>query len=139
MNSTETTTGKWTKKDVRTLCGFIHSFYVVNRPLDHRDNDKVLPMIRETLVKNRKEVVLAGIRGARATCSERYRQYCETVGNQLARFTEYGKPDDLIASFTEMAKEEDKAEKKLESLLHRVLVEDLPEDVVSYDPIAGLP
>jgi hypothetical protein len=96
-------------------------------------------MIRETLVKNRKEVVLAGIRGARATCSERYRQYCETVGNQLARFTEYGKPDDLIASFTEMAKEEDKAEKKLESLLHRVLVEDLPEDVVSYDPIAGLP
>lgn len=132
-------TDKWTKDDRKILRDFIHSFYVCNRPLDYRDNDKVLPKLRETLAKNRKEVVLAGIRSARARISERYRSSCETIGNQVVRFTEYGQPDEIIERFTKLAREEDAAEKKLEKLLHRVLAEDLPEDVVSYDPIESLP
>ena len=130
---------KWSKKDARTLRGFLHDFYVLNRPLDPRFYAEAMPRLREAVAKNRKDIVLAGIRGARAVSSERYRQNCETIGNQLVRFTEYGKPDELIERFTRLAREEDKAEKALEKLLHRVLNEDLPADVVSYDPTEGLP
>ena len=129
---------KWTKTDTKILRGFIHSFYVENRPLDYRDNE-TLPMIRDHIEKCRKDVILAGIRSARARSSARYRQDCETIGNQLVRFTEYGKPDELIERFTRLAREEDAAEKKLEKLLHRVLAEELPADVMSYDPIESSP
>jgi hypothetical protein len=131
--------GKWTKTDIKTLKGFLHSFYVTNRPLDHRDDARVLPEIRAAIEKHRSEIILAGIRAARTISAERYRQNCQTIGNQLARFTEYGQPDDLITRFIGFAREEEKAEKRLEKLLHRVLDEPLPAEVVSYDPIAALP
>ena len=125
----------WTKKDIRTLCGYLDSFYVCNRPLSVLQWRDAIPKIRAVLVANRKEIVLAGIRSARATSAERYAQNCETVGNQLARFTEYGHPNELITRFIGFAREEDKAGRRLESLLHRVLAEGLPSEVESYDPL----
>lgn len=127
---------KWTKKDIAALCGFLNSFWLVHRPLDYRGRDEAAAKMRALLAepRNRAEVVLGGIRGARATCSERYRQYCETIGNQLVRFTAYGQPDELVDRFTKMAREEDAAEKKLEKMLHRVLAEGLPPEVVAHDP-----
>lgn len=127
---------KWLKKDIRTLCGFLDSFYVVNRPLSNllTDYDAARAHIREVVEKNRQEIVLAGIREAMQTSAARYRSDCETIGNQLVRFTEYGKPDDLIERFTDMAKAEDAAGKALEKLLHRVIDEGLPDEVRAYDP-----
>lgn len=133
--SQDTASNKWLKKDIKTLCGFLHSFYVVNRPLDYRNNAKMLPGIRSAITNRRKEIILAGIRSARTTCSERYNSACMTIGNQLVRFTQYGTPDELIERFTKLAREEDAAGRSLEVLLHRVLQEELPAEVVSYDPV----
>ena len=78
--------------------------------------------------------MLAGIRAGRVRCQERYRRDCETIGNQLVRFTTYGQPDELVERFTKLAREEDAADKWLEKVLHRVLDEGLPPEVAAYDP-----
>jgi len=129
----------WTKKDVRALCGMLDSWWLLNRPLDYRGRDEAAKKAREMLSNpsTRKEIVLGGIRSHRAICSERYSKNCETIGNQLVRFTEYGKPDELIERFTKLAREEDDANKKLEVLLHRVLDEALPPEVLAHDPTVG--
>jgi hypothetical protein len=131
------TPAKWTKKDIKTLCGFLDSWWLVNRPLDYRGMDRAVSEARVILASegSRKEIVLAGIRSARATASQRYSTYCATIGNQLVRFTEYGKSDELVDRFIKLAREEDAAERKLEALLHRVLDEGLPLEVIAYDPI----
>jgi hypothetical protein len=130
---------KWLKKDIKCLCGYLDTFYLLNRPLDHRGLDEYLPKVRAVLDdwSKRKDIVLGGIRAARATCSRRYRECCETIGNQLVRFTEYGQPDELIERFTKFAREDDAAEKRLEKMLHRVLAEGLPPEVEAYDPTPG--
>jgi|SRR5208282_3244696 len=126
---------KWLKKDIKQLQGFLHSFYVTHRPLDVRAWKEAMPKIRLAIEANRKEIVLAGIRGGRAMLSERYRSSCETIGNQLVRFTEYGAPDEIVSRFIKIAREEDAGERALEVLLHRVLAEGLPPEVDSYDPV----
>jgi hypothetical protein len=127
---------KWTKTDIETLCNCLFSFYVVNRPLSHVGYDVAMEKIRASISEHRKDIVLDGIRSARQTCAARYRTACETIGNQIVRFTEYGKPDELIDRFTRLAREEDTAEKKLEALLHRMLDEGLPPEVEAYDPVS---
>jgi hypothetical protein len=126
---------KWLKKDIKQLRGFLHDFYVEHRPLDVREWKEAMPKIRLAIESNRKEIVLAGIRRGRATLSARYRLSCETIGNQLVRFTEYGAPDELVARFIKIAREEDADERVLEALLYRVLAEGLPPEVESYDPV----
>ena len=130
---------KWTKKDVKALCSTIDSWWLVNRPLDYRGVEEAAAKAREMLANpsSRREIVLAGIRGARARASERYSKNCETIGNQLVRFTEYGKPDELIERFTKLAREEDAENTTLEKMLHRVLAEGLPPEVLAHDPTVG--
>jgi hypothetical protein len=131
---------KWTKKDIKLLCGMLDTFVLVNRPIhgmmiDRALEDSARMLIAEKLAKHRTDVVLAGIRGARATSSERYSSNCETVGNEIVRFAK-ALDDEMVIRFVEMARNEDAESKKLEALLYRVLDEGLPPEVVAYDPLA---
>lgn len=130
---------KWTKAEIKSMCGHIDTFWLTNRPLSDSMHD--LEVARAGLAAvlsdphKRREIVLAGIRQFRAMNAERYKSYCETIGNQLVRFTAYGQPDELIERFTRFAREEDAANRKGEALLHRVLDEGLPPEVTTYNPL----
>ncbi len=130
------TEAHWTKMAIKVLCNQLDSWWITNRPLDFRKLAELTEKAHEMLANpsHRKEIVLAGIRSSRARHAKRYSECCETIGNQLVRFTEYGQPDELIERFTRLAREEDKADKTLEKLLHRVLDEGLPPEVEAYDP-----
>jgi hypothetical protein len=75
------------------------------------------------------------VRGERM--AERYRSECETIGNQLVRFTEYGKPDELIERFIGLARDTDKTHRIAEALVLRVYHEGLPPEVEAFDPTEG--
>ena len=129
---------KWLKKDVRTMTGILDTFWLLRRPLTMHasDQEAAKKAIREILSDDgaRKNIVLAGLRSARETAATRYCSHCEVIGNQLVRFTEYGKPDETIERFTKFAREEDEAQKKLEALVLRVNAEALPPEVLAHDP-----
>lgn len=132
--------GKWTKKDIKVLCGTIDTFWLQNRPLsgafglDSRAHDAAVQKVRETLTTRRVDVVLTGIRAFERLYSERYNQNCTTIGNEIARF---GKTldDEIVQRFIRLAREVDKDAKAATSLRERIQAEGLPPEVEAYDPI----
>lgn len=125
----------WTKSEVQTLQAHIHNYYVEKRPLDPRDNPHVLPKLRSHIETHKMDIILSGIRNTMTTCSNRYNIDCQTIGNQVVRFTEYGQPDEIISRFIALAKLNDKGHKIAEVLLHKVLELGLPDDVSNYNPL----
>lgn len=129
---------KWTKIDIRACCSQLDAFWLARRgpgslaPSVHLEAEHTRAVLANAT--NRKEAVLAGLRSMRDLHSRRYREYCETIGNQLVRFTEYGKPDELIDRFIKLARETDKDQRAYEALVLRVHNEGLPPEVLAYDP-----
>ena len=131
--------GKWTKKDIKVLCSQLDTFWLQHRPLGglmgapRADLEAAAQAVRETLVAKRVDVVLAGIRGFERMHAERYRQNCETIGNEITRF---GKSldDELVQRFVRLAREEDASGKAATVLRERIQREGLPPEVEAYDP-----
>lgn len=111
---------KWTKKEIAACCAQLDSYWLTRDVVSD--------------VRARTEIVLSGLRVTRERYVARYRQECETIGNQLVRFTEYGKPDELIERFIGLARETDRCHRMVEALVLRVHHEGLPPEVVDYDP-----
>lgn len=132
--------GKWTKKDIKVLCGTIDTFWLQNRPLagafglDSRAHDAAVQKVRETLAAKRVDVVLAGIRSFERLYSERYKSICEAIGNEIARFR---KPleDEFVQRFVKLARETDADSRAATALRERIQREGLPPEVEVYDPI----
>jgi hypothetical protein len=128
---------KWFKKDIRALCGHLDSFWLQVRPHDVGQWEEAKQKLRQALTypQNRTEIVLAGVRSFEQMHAERYRQNCETVGNELARF-EKTLEDEIVQRFIKLAREEDASGKTATRLRERVLKEGLPPEVLAYDPTA---
>jgi hypothetical protein len=126
---------KWTKKDIKALCGHLDTFWLRRRPHDGEGWEAAKQNTRTVLSAPhlRKEVVLAGVREFEQMHACRYSRNCETVGNEIARFGK-GLDDELVQRFVKLAKEEDASQKTATRLRERILAEGLPEEVVAYDP-----
>lgn len=129
--------GKWTKKQIRTLQCHLDTAWLLSRPLsDYRGlRDEAEAAFRNLLALRRKDLVLAGVRAAIATSAARYISDCETIGNALVRGIYGAGTDAFIADWIKQAKEEDAARVVSEEVLRRLLSEELPPEVLWYDPI----
>ncbi len=139
---------KWTKKDIATLCGQLDTHWLKLRfGLNASEEIEVAKAMRSEGEKARREIVLAGLRAWRELLAQRYNEQVQTIGNQIVRFTEWGKGDasaeddqgeivgdTIVRRFTKLAGETDKAHRAAEALVLRVHHEGLPPEVVSYDP-----
>jgi hypothetical protein len=134
----------WTKAEERAMKSALTSWVTCNRPIPSvggarpGERQAFVERARAHVAEHRKDIVLAGLRSGREQEARAYREACETIGNQLARFTKYGEPDPLIERFTKLAKESDAGHRKLEALVVRVVAYGLPESVLAFDPLASL-
>jgi hypothetical protein len=127
----------WSMRDIRYMRDQLDDWWLRNRPpyRDRASRQLAESKAREMLAAHRKDIVLAGLRSERERFAERYNQKCQTIGNQIVRFTEYGKPDDLIDLFTKLAREDDARRALAEDMVLRVVGEGLPTEVIAWDPI----
>lgn len=128
---------KWTKKDIKTLCGTLSTFWLINRPLGdslaerQRARDEVLRYLAE----NRTEIVVAGLSEHIVRSAERERENRDTAAHFSAHPEVYGSANpEMIERFTKLADEEHKAADKLAALIFKVQTAELPPEVISFDP-----
>jgi hypothetical protein len=136
-----TSPAKWTKKEIKSLCGSLDTFWLKHRPIDsflsHEAEGAVAVRDHLALERHRTHAVLAGIRQFVGLHSSRYRSACESIGNALARPHVYGKgTDEHVAHCIEMAREHDDDRMTTEAILHKVLDYGLPPEAIAYDPTA---
>jgi hypothetical protein len=131
---------KWTKKDIKTLCGALSTFWLCNRPLgnSYEQTMKAIPAIRQFLEKHRKEVVIDGISQLQAIAMERAKKD-QDVADHFALYPNvYGKSTpEMIKRFSDLATEDRKDVEKANSLIARIKTEGLPPEVEAFDPISG--
>lgn len=128
---------KWTKKDIRTLCNQIMTFYVMNRPLG--DSSSAYANFQSALATHlerfRTEVVLGGLRGWVSMSTSRADQYQRTADNAIANPHVWGKSTcETVDRFEKLAAESRKAIRLTEKLIARVEAEGLPPEVVAFEP-----
>lgn len=133
---------KWTKKEIASLCSGIDGYWLKSRPLN--DSLKEHAAVRERVewvLKNpldRLAIVLAHVREFEQLYAWRYREYCESIGNAIARPTVWGAGTaEMVDRFTKLAREEDAGRALATALREKVLKEGLPPEVLAHDPFAA--
>ncbi len=127
---------KWTKKDIKTLCSQLDTFWLSCRPPTFvgAAAEANAKGYYEKAIERRQDIVLAGLRGMRELLASRYASTCEAIGNAIVRDI-YGEGrDEYVRRATEQARETDKDRAAFEALVLRVHHEGLPDEVKSYDP-----
>jgi hypothetical protein len=131
---------KWTKKDIKTLCQTISTFWLCNRPLgdSYEQTMKAIASMRQFLEKHRKEVVIGGISELQAIAMERAKEDQDTTDHFALHPNVYGKSTpEMIKRFSDLAAENRKDVEKAKSLIARIKAEELPPEVEAFDPISG--
>jgi len=131
---------KWTKKDIKTLCQAISTFWLYNRPLgdSYEQTMKAIASMRQFLEKHRQEVVIGGISELQTIATERAKKDQDTADHFASHPNAYGKSTpEMIKRFSDLAAEDRKDVEKAKSLIARIKTEGLPPEVEAFDPISG--
>ena len=131
---------RWTKRDVKTLCQTISTFWLVNRPLGDSlsEHERVLEAVRWYLVQHRSDVVCAGVAELGEMAAERARQDQETADHFRDHPEIYGKSTPaMIERFSKLAAVGRGNADKAERLVVKIRSEGLPPEVVAFDPVAS--
>lgn len=119
---------KWTKKDIKTLCGQLDSFWVYNRM--YYPSEAIARVIGE----KRQDIVIGNLRGFQNMVRERAQK--DREGAEHARTSGvWGKStDEMVQRFTKGAEESEKSVAKIDQLIARIEAEGLPPEVAEYMP-----
>jgi hypothetical protein len=139
---------KWTKKAIRELRSQLETFVLFHEMYYPAEK------IREVIEERRRDLVLAGLEGRIELLKERAKSdratathYAE-AGPRWAEETRQKHGDkraeesartilEVVARFTKMADENDKAVAYVEKLIAKIQIEGLPPEVASYIPKRG--
>jgi hypothetical protein len=130
---------KWTKKDIKSLCGAISTFWLYNRPLGSsaREALDAAEAVRRHLAEHRAEIIIAGIAELRGIAEDRTRQNQETADHFAAHPEIYGSSTpEMIKRFSDLAADNRKAVTRMTVLIARIEAEGLPPEVEAFDPTA---
>jgi hypothetical protein len=129
---------KWFKKDIKTMCQAIASFWLVNRPLGDsmRDHNAALDEVRAYLQEHRPLVVCHGIAELGGIAQEREQKDLDFVEHLRIHPHVYGtSTPEMIERFSKSAAENHKTVMKAEALIAKIEAEGLPPEVLSFDPV----
>lgn len=130
---------RWTKKDVKIMCGAISSFWLENRPLGDstRELSSALSEVRQYLQARRAEVVCRGIASLGNIALDRLQKNSDFVEHLRSHPGVYGKSTaEMIERFDNLAREERKDVERARALIARIEAEGLPPEVIAFDPIS---
>lgn len=117
---------RWTKKDVRTLCGQLDSFVLSHER--HQPPDA----IRAAIEANRPEIVIGGLLGFRALLDERQNGHTGNLAT-IEAWKRLGSAE-VVARFERLSIETLADIAKIDALIARVRAEGLPPEASSYVP-----
>jgi hypothetical protein len=127
-----TNSKKWTKKDIKTLCGQLMTFLLQNNLYHSAD------AIRGAIAANRKQIIVSNLRGMESLFSERATKNQEASDHFAKNPQVYGaSTPEMIERFATLAKENRAAAAKTASLIARIESETLPAEVEAFDPTAN--
>lgn len=125
---------KWTKKDIKTMCGALSTFWLYNRPLSGSQNNAA-EATRAYLQDRRMNVVIAGIEELMMIANSRYDQDLQTAHHYETHPDVMGaSTPELVDRFTKFAHEEAKGVEQERKLIERIQTYGLPPEVVAFDP-----
>ncbi len=132
MNVT-TPSKKWTKKDIKSLCSQIDSFWLFKR--DHYSPDS----LRAAIDVHRVGIVTGGLRGFQSMSRERGLQERQTVEHAKKSGVHGTGTEVIVERFTKLAEDSEKDVAKIDQLVARIEAEGLPPEVLAYLPEALRP
>jgi hypothetical protein len=130
---------RWTKKDIRTMCGTLSTFWLYNRPLGDSlsASQGAAAEVREFLKVHRKEAVLAGLQDRINVIAGRAEEYAKTAKHYADHPEVMGSStSQMIDRFNNLAEMETRDVDKLNVIIERIGFEGLPPEVVDFDPTA---
>lgn len=126
---------RWTKADVKRLCGAIDTYFVVVRPLGALGDFPT--RFREVLAAHRQDIVVSALAGfermLHARVTENRAAAVHAVFNPHVWGSSAGS---MAARFETLAREAERDIERSEKLVARVRAEGLPPEVIAYDPMA---
>lgn len=119
---------KWTKKDIKSLCSQLDSVWLFERMYYPS------AVICDVIEKNRKKLVINGLRGFQNMARERGQRERETVEHAKTSGVWGNGTQEMIERFTKLAEESEKDVAKIDALVARIELEGLPPEVEAYLP-----
>src|SRR5579885_1677748 len=132
---------RWTKKDITTLCSCISSFWVTQRPIPstgwgQSPAEKEFPAAFTQILESSRRLVILTELGNRVTMyQKRVEEYKATAKHFEVNPQVYGKSTpEMIDRFNGYALEEEKSLAWVKKLMDKVANNDLPTEVMSFNP-----
>lgn len=128
---------KWTKKDIKSLCQQLQSWWVFNRP--YLRQGITVDEVWDTMPLDvRMGVVVGGLRGFQSGLRDRAEKERQMIEHYAGVWADSGTPRDPTgetrAHCAVMASDADKGVATLQKLIDRVEAEGLPPEVLSWRP-----
>lgn len=129
---------KWTKKDIKIMCGALSTFWLLHRPL-YGSTSEASASLRNFLdAPRRLEVVCAGIEDLvdmnwhRAVEAEKTSNHYADHPNVMGNGT-----SEIVERFANIASEYERDVAKGRDLLEKIKSNGLPPEVLMFDPTGG--
>lgn len=126
---------RWTKKDVRTLCGTLSTFWLVNRPLSGSVTEAATSLRAGLDGPRRVEVVCAGLEDLVALNQDRATEAKKTSDHYASHPSVMGKgTPEIVERFAKMAVSYEQDARKGLDMIGKVREYGLPPEVLQFDP-----
>lgn len=129
---------KWTKKDIKIMCGTLSTFWLLHRPLDGSTSVASTLLLTFLDAPQRLEVVCAGIEDLvdmnwhRAVEAEKTSNHYADHPNVMGKET-----PEIVRRFANIASEYERDGVKGKDLLEKIKSNGLPPEVLMFDPTGG--
>jgi hypothetical protein len=126
---------KWSKRDIKTLCGALSTFWLVNRPLSGSTAEAVTRVRTYLNGPMRVEVICAGLKDLidlnqdRATSAQKTSYHYASHPSVMGK----GTPE-IVARFAELAISYERDAQKGLALIGKIREYGLPPEVLQFDP-----
>lgn len=126
---------KWSKRDIKTLCGALSTFWLISRPLSG-SLDAAASSLRSGLDgAKRVEVVCAGLEDLIVLNQSRASEAQKTSDHYASHPSVMGKgTPEIVARFAELASSYERDAQKGLDLIGKIREYGLPPEVLQFDP-----